>query len=178
LSAADGSEAGGSAGEGRRARQVAVIGAGLAEPGSEAWELAEAVGHGLGEAGVVLICGGRGGVMEAACRGAVAAGGETIGILPGHELGEANPFCTRVIATGIGQARNLAVVASGEAVIAVGGEWGTLSEIGHARAIGRTVVALRTWTLVGRERMESAPGIEVADTPAEAVAAALASLPA
>ena len=159
-----------------RARQVAVIGAGQAEPGSEAWELAEAVGRGLAEAGVVLVCGGRGGVMEAACRGAVAAGGETIGILPGHDIAEANPFCTRVIATGIGHARNLAVVGSGEVVIAVGGEWGTLSEIGHARAIGRTVIALRSWALSGRERMEGAPGIEVAETPDEAVAAALAAL--
>ena len=162
----------------RRARQVAVIGAGGAEPGSEAWQLGETVGRGLGEASVVLVCGGRAGVMEAACRGAVAAGGEAIGILPGHELGEANPFCTRVIATGIGHARNLAVVSSGEVVIAVGGEWGTLSEIGHARTLGRTVIALRSWTLNGREGMEGAPGVESADTPEEAVAAALAALPA
>jgi uncharacterized protein (TIGR00725 family) len=159
-------------------KQISVIGAGGAPPGSESWELAEAVGRGLGEAGAVLVCGGRSGVMEAACRGAVAAGGETIGILPGHELAEANPFCTRVVATGIGHARNLAVVASGEVVIAIGGEWGTLSEIGHARAIGRTVVALRSWTLSGREAMASAPGIELADTPYAAVAAALAALPA
>ncbi len=155
---------------------MAVIGAGGAQPGSEAWELAEAVGRGLGEAGVVLVCGGRGGVMEAACAGAASAGGEAIGILPGHELAEANRFCTRVIATGIGQARNLAVVASGEAVIAIGGEWGTLSEIGHARAIGRTVVALQTWTLSGREAMASAPGIELAETAEQAVACALAAL--
>ncbi|HEY2717430.1 MAG TPA: TIGR00725 family protein [Solirubrobacterales bacterium] len=174
---ATGGEAG-ARGPAARARQVAVIGAGGAEPGSEAWELAEAVGRGLAAAGVVLVCGGRAGVMEAACRGAARAGGEAIGILPGHELGEANPFCTSVIATGIGHARNLAVVSSGEVVIAVGGEWGTLSEIGHARAIGRTVVALRSWTLSGRERMEGAPGIEVVETPAAAVAAALAALPA
>jgi uncharacterized protein (TIGR00725 family) len=171
LSAA--SAAGGGA---RRARQVAVIGAGGAEPGSEVWELAEAVGRGLAEAGVVMVCGGRAGVMEAACRGAAAAGGEAIGILPGHELGEANPFCTQVIATGVGHARNLAVVSSGEVVIAVGGEWGTLSEIGHARAIGREVIALRSWTLHGRDRMEGAPGVRVAETPEEAVAAALAVL--
>jgi uncharacterized protein (TIGR00725 family) len=168
--------AGGAGAPARRARQVAVIGAGGAEPGSEVWELAEAVGRGLGEAGVVLVCGGRGGAMEAACRGAVEAGGETIGILPGHELADANPFCRRVIATGIGHARNLAVVASGEVVIAVGGEWGTLSEIGHARAIGRTVVALRSWALGGRERMQGAPGVEVTETPDAAVAAALTAL--
>jgi hypothetical protein len=161
-----------------RARQVAVIGAGAAVPGSEAWELAEAVGRGLAAAGVVIVCGGRGGVMEAACRGAAAAGGEAIGIVPGHELDEANRFCTRVVATGVGHARNLAVVSSGEVVIAVGGEWGTLSEIGHARAIGRIVIALRSWTLSGREQMEGAPGIEVCETPEAAVAAALAALPA
>jgi hypothetical protein len=172
------SEAAGARGGSRRLRQVAVIGAGGAEPGSEVWELAEAVGQALAEAGVVLVCGGRAGVMEAACRGAAAAGGEAIGILPGHELSEANPFCTQVIATGVGHARNLAVVSSGEVVIAVGGEWGTLSEIGHARAIGRQVIALRSWTLHGRERMEGAPGVTVAETPAEAVAAALAALPA
>jgi len=158
-------------------RQVAVIGAGAAEPGSEIWELAEAVGRGLGEAGVVLVSGGLGGVMEAACRGAVAAGGETIGIVPGYDLDEANEFCTRVIASGVGHARNLAVVGSGEVVVAVGGEWGTLSEIGLARAIGRTVVALRSWDLDGRERMQGAPGIETAETADAAVAAAVAALP-
>lgn len=170
------SAAGGDGGA-ARPRQVAVIGAGGAEPGSEAWELAEAVGRGLGEAGVVVVCGGRGGVMEAACRGAAAAGGETIGILPGYDLGEGNPYCTRVIATGVGHGRNLAVVGSGEVVIAVGGEWGTLSEIGLARTIGRTVVALRSWALDGRERMQGAPGIETAESADEAVAAALATLP-
>ncbi len=163
--------------EAARSRQVAVIGAGGARPGSEAWELAEAVGRGLAEAGIVLICGGGGGVMEAACRGAAAAGGESIGIVPGERLDDANAFCTRVIATGIGQARNLAVVASGEVVVAVGGEWGTLSEIGHARALGRTVVALRSWTLSGREAMADAPGVIVADDAGEALAAALAALP-
>jgi uncharacterized protein (TIGR00725 family) len=164
------------AGGAARPRQVAVIGAGGALPGTEVWELAEAVGRGLAEAGVVLVCGGRGGVMEAACRGAAAAGGEAIGIVPGHDLAEANPFCTRVIATGIGHARNLAVVASGEVTIAVGGEWGTLSEIGHARTLGRTVIALRSWTLTGRDRMEDAPGVHVAETAEDAVAAALTAL--
>jgi len=176
LSAAGEAEAGGGTAGAPRARQIAVIGAGGAEPGSEIWELAEAVGRGLGEAGVVLVTGGRGGVMEAASRGAVAACGETIGILPGYDLGEANPYCTRVIASGVGHARNLAVVGSGEVVIAVGGEWGTLSEIGLARAIGRTVVALRSWTLDGRERMQGAPGIEPAETADQAVSTALAAL--
>jgi uncharacterized protein (TIGR00725 family) len=81
-----------------------------------------------------------------------------------------------VVATGIGHARNLAVVGSGEVVVAIGGEWGTLSEIGHARSLGRTVVALRSWTLTGRERMDGAPGVIPAETAAEAVAVALGEL--
>ena len=105
--------------------QVAVIGAGGCEPGSEPAELAEEVGRLLAGAGVAIVCGGLTGVMEAACRGATEAGGVAIGIVPGNEASEANPFCTHVVATGIGHARNLAVVSSGQAVIAIGGEWGT-----------------------------------------------------
>jgi uncharacterized protein (TIGR00725 family) len=156
---------------------VAVIGPAGAELGSEAAVLGEEVGRLLAEAGVTLVCGGMGGTMAAACRGAREAGGEAIGIVPGHEVGEANEFCTHVVATGIGQARNLAVVASGEAVIAIGGEWGTLSEIGHARNVGRTVVALRSWSLRGEGAMESSPGIVMAATPEEAVRAALDAIP-
>lgn len=154
-------------------RQVSVIGSGGCEQSSELASLAEGVGRGLGEAGVALVCGGLGGVMEAASRGAAEAGGEVIGIVPGGSIEDANPYCTRVVATGIGHARNLAVVASGEVAIAVGGEWGTLSEIGYARTLGRTVVALRSWTLKGEGSMEAAPGIVPASTPEEAVAAAL-----
>jgi hypothetical protein len=155
---------------------VAVIGSSGVEPGSEAWVLAEEVGRLLAEAGVTVVCGGREGVMEAAAKGAAGAGGEVIGILPWVATEDANQYCTQVVATGTGQARNLAVVASGEAVIAVGGEWGTLSEIGHARSIGRTVVALRSWALSGRGSMEDAPGVIPASTPQEAAAAALESL--
>ncbi len=154
-------------------RQIAVIGNGSCEKGSEAWDLAEEVGRRLAEAGVTVVCGGRGGVMEAAARGAAQAGGEAIGIVPGLSIEEANPHCTHVVASAIGYARNLAVVASGEAVIAIGGEWGTLSEIGHARNFGKTVVALRSWGLIGRERMEGAPGVTPIETAEEAVAAAL-----
>jgi uncharacterized protein (TIGR00725 family) len=157
-------------------KQVAVIGAGGAEEGSEAWALAEEVGARLAEAGATVVCGGRGGVMAAVSRGAASAGGEVIGVVPGSDPGEANPDCTHVVATGIGHARNLAVVGSGEVVVAIGGEWGTLSEIGHARSIGRTVVALRSWSLTGRDRMEGAPGVVPAETAEEAVAAALAEL--
>jgi uncharacterized protein (TIGR00725 family) len=159
-----------------RSRQVALIGPSGAELRSEAARLGEEVGRLLAEAGVTLVCGGMGGVMEAACRGAGQAGGEAIGIVPGHEVGEANEFCTHVVATGIGHARNLAVVSSGEVVIAIGGEWGTLSEIGFARAIGRTVIALRSWQLNGREKMEGAPGVVQAESAGEAVALALEAL--
>jgi uncharacterized protein (TIGR00725 family) len=159
-----------------RRRQVAVIGPAGAEVGSEAVRLAEEVGRLLGGAGVTLVCGGMGGTMAAACRGAREAGGEAIGIVPGHEVGEANEFCTHVVATGIGHARNLAVVSSGEVVIAIGGEWGTLSEIGFARAIGRSVIALRSWELNGRERMADAPGVLRAESAREAVELAIESL--
>ncbi|HVT00225.1 MAG TPA: TIGR00725 family protein [Solirubrobacterales bacterium] len=160
----------------RSGRQIAVIGAGGAPPDSESWRLAEEVGRRLAEAGVVVVCGGRGGVMAAVSRGAASAGGEVIGIVPGTDPGDANRDCTHVVATGVGHARNLAVVGSGEVVIAIGGEWGTLSEIGHARTLGRTVVALCSWILVGRDRMEGAPGVIAVETAEEAVAAALAEL--
>ncbi len=155
-------------------RCVAVIGSGACEDGSEAWKLAEEVGRLLAEAGATVVCGGLGGVMEAVARGAADAGGTAIGVLPGVDRGGANPHCTHVVATGVGQARNLAVVASGEAVIAVGGEWGTLSEIAHARNLGRRVVSLRGWSASGAGGMEGGPGILPASTPDEAVAAALA----
>lgn len=165
-----------SAGTTRRSRQVAVIGAGGAEEGSEPWRLAEEVGRRLAEAGVVLVCGGGGGVMEAASRAATEANGTVIGIVPGESPADANQHCTHVVATGIGHARNLAVVSSGEAVIAIGGEWGTLSEIGFARVIGHRVIALRSWDLDGREQMRGAPGVVAVETAEEAVAAAFAAL--
>lgn len=162
--------------ERKRPRQVSVIGSGGCGEGSEAWRLAEEVGRRLAEAGVTVVCGGRGGVMEAAARGAASVGGEVIGILPWISVDDANPYCTHVVATGIGHARNLAVVASGEAAIAIGGEWGTLSEIAHARNLERAVVALQSWSVSGREGMEDGPGIETAETAEEAVAATLARL--
>src|SRR4051812_32660802 len=155
--------------------QISVIGSGTCAQDSETAGLAERVGRGLAEAGAVLVCGGMGGVMEAASRGAAEAGGVVIGIVPGESLADANPHCTHVVATGIGHARNLAVVASGEAVVAVGGEWGTLSEIGFARRLGREVVALRSWRAQGEGPMAEMPGVMAADSAAEAVAAALAA---
>ena len=153
-----------------------MIGGRGVEEASEVWALAEEVGRRLAEAGVTLVCGGGGGVMEAASRGAVEAGGDVIGIVPGTSPADANEHCTHVVATGIGHARNLAVVSSGEAVIAIGGEWGTLSEIGFARVLGRQVVALRSWELNGREAMSGAPGVVPADTAEQAVTAALNDL--
>src|SRR5262245_35289144 len=111
--------------------------------------------------------------MEAASKGAAEAGGTVIGIVPGTEASEANEHTTHSVATGIGQARNLAVVASGDAVIAVGGEWGTLSEIALARKLGRPVVALDSWPL--RNRAGTELGITEVKTPGEAVQAALSS---
>jgi uncharacterized protein (TIGR00725 family) len=153
--------------------QISVIGSGNCVQDSEVALLAEEVGRRLAEAGVTVVCGGLAGVMEAASRGAAAAGGTVVGILPGASVEDANPYCTHVVASAIGYARNLAVVASGEAAIAVGGEWGTLSEIGHARTLGKTVVALRSWSLGGRGEMEGAPGVIPVDDAERAVAAAL-----
>jgi uncharacterized protein (TIGR00725 family) len=153
-----------------RPRQVAVSGGG-ADPPGDALVAAEEIGRRLAEARIRVVCGGLGGVMEAVARGAATTGGEVIGILPGADPADANPYCTHVIATGIGHARNLAVVASADAVIAIGGEWGTLTEIAFARRLGRPVVALGTWTLRGVGAMEAAPGIEAVADPAAAVTA-------
>ena len=144
------------------ALQISVIGS-----GAEHEALAEEVGRLIAEAGAVLVCGGRGEVMTAAARGAKAAGGTTIGVLPGESRAEANPWIDHAVVTGIGHARNLAVAASGDAVVAVGGKWGTLAEIAYARLLGRPVVVLEPgWTVEG-------DGIERVATPKEAVELAL-----
>jgi uncharacterized protein (TIGR00725 family) len=157
-------------------RQISVIGAGTCEQDSELAAIAEEVGRRLAEAGTVLVCGGLGGVMEAASRGAAQAGGIVIGIVPSESIEHANPHCSHVVATGIGHARNLAVAASGEAVIAIGGEWGTLSEIGFARRLGRGVVTLRSWQPRGEGPMAEMPGITIAESAEQAVEVALESL--
>ena len=151
-----------------RRRQVAVSGGG-ADPPTDVLDAAEEVGRRLAEAGITVVCGGLGGVMEAAARGAAGVGGDVVGVVPSADPADANPHCTHVVATGIGHARNLAVVASGDAVVAIGGEWGTLSEIAFARRLGRPVIALRTWTVRGIGPMEEAPGIVPASDPAAAV---------
>jgi uncharacterized protein (TIGR00725 family) len=154
-----------------RRRQVAVIGKGT--PDDQLTPLSEEVGRRLAEAGAVVVCGGLAGVMEGVAHGASAAGGTVIGIVPSSSQEQANQYCTHVVATGIGHARNLAVVSSGDAVIAIGGEWGTLSEIAFARELGRRVVALSSWTLNPGGTLEGGPGIEVASSAAEAVELAL-----
>jgi uncharacterized protein (TIGR00725 family) len=142
--------------------QIAVIGS-----GAEHEARAEEVGRLIAERGATLVCGGLDEVMAAAARGAKAAGGVTVGILPGESRSDANPWIDHVVVTGTGHARNLAVAASGDALIAVGGGYGTLAEIAYARILGRPVVVLdRGWDL-GRE------GIERASTPEEAVDLAL-----
>ncbi len=143
--------------------QVSVIGS-----GAEGEARAEEVGRLLAQRGCVVVTGGRGEIMAAAARGARSAGGTAVAILPGESRAGANEWSDVVVATGIGHARNLAVVASGDAVIVVGGRWGTLAEIGFARVLGRPVVILEPgWDVAGE-------GIERAETPAEAVDRALA----
>ena len=143
--------------------QVAVIGS-----GAEHERRAEEVGRLLAERGCTVVTGGLGSVMAAATRGAKSAGGMTIGVLPGESRRDANEWIDHAVVTGVGHARNLAVVASGDAVIAVGGQWGTLAEIGFANVLGRPVVILE-------------PGLELdgparAASPAEAVELALEAL--
>lgn len=143
--------------------QVAVIGSGVEHEAA-----AEEVGRLLAEAGHVVVTGGLDEVMAAAHRGAKRAGGTTIAVLPGEDRASANPWADHVVATGVGHARNLAVAASGDAVIAVGGSWGTLSEIAFALRLGRPVVILDGPVVEGAPRAAS---------PAEAVEQALAAVP-
>ncbi len=138
--------------------RVSIIGGSDASKGTA--DRAREVGRLLAERGHEVVCGGRGGVMAAACRGASEAGGHTIGILPGHDRDNANEYVETTIATGIGNARNPLVVLNGDAVVAIDGGPGTLSEIGHALDYGRPVVGLDT---------HAAPGIERVDTPLAAV---------
>lgn len=165
--------------DGRRP-QIAVCGPGDATP--EVQALAEAVGRLVATAGFALVCGGLGGAMAAACRGAKGAGGTTVGILPGYEAKAANPWVDHVVCTGLGQARNALVAASGDALIAVGGGFGTLSEIALGLRLGRPVVLLDGWapvlaTAEARAALAGRDGrLFWATTPEAAVQAALAAL--
>ncbi len=126
---------------------IAVIGAGQCD--EKTYALAEEVGRELAQRGATVVCGGLGGVMEAVCKGTKSAGGTTIGILSGTNSREANPYVDIPIVTGMGEARNVIVVRSGRAVIAVGGEHGTLSEIAFALKFGIPVIGLGTWDIPG-----------------------------
>ena len=144
---------------------ISVVGA--SNPTDDLARMAERVGEELASRGISLVCGGRGGVVEAACRGAKTAGGTTIGILPGSDPQAANAWVDIPICTGMGQARNVIVVKTGRAVIAIGGRFGTLSEIAHALDAGIPVVGLGTWE-IGRDGVVD-PSIIVADDPQDAV---------
>jgi hypothetical protein len=145
---------------------VAVIGA--SDASAEQLQAAEQVGRCLAEAGAILVCGGRGGVMEAACRGASEAGGTTVGILPGSDRVAANRYVTIAIPTGLGELRNGLVVRAADAVIAVGGAYGTLSEIALALAQDVAVFGLATWSVEGVTAVDSA-GAAVAQALARVV---------
>lgn len=146
---------------------IGVIGGGAPCP-PDIDALAEGVGREIAERGHVLICGGMGGVMESACRGAHSVGGISIGVLPSGDARDANVFVTIPIVTGMGYARNVIIARTASAIIAVDGEYGTLSEIAHGLGFGVPVIGLRTWTLV-RSDGATDSGIIVARTPAEAV---------
>jgi uncharacterized protein (TIGR00725 family) len=142
---------------------VAVVGPN--EGTAEELAAAEAVGRELAGRGAVVVCGGLGGAMEAVCRGASEAGGATVGILPGGDRAAANRYVDIAIPTGLGEARNVVVVRAADALVAVGGGYGTLSEVALALKAGKPVVSLGSWNI---------DGVEKADTPGEAATAALA----
>jgi uncharacterized protein (TIGR00725 family) len=133
---------------------VAVVGPGDAT--REQIEAAEWIGRGLAQRSAVLVCGGLGGVMAAACRGAASAGGLTVGILPGLDRADANAWVQVAIATGLGELRNGLVVRAADVVIAIGGAYGTLSEVALALKSGVPVLGLDTWAIDGVERVELA----------------------
>lgn len=150
---------------------ISVIGGGA--PFARACELAEAVGRELAQRGAVVVCGGLGGVMEAACRGAKSAGGVTIGMMPGDDPRTANPWVDYPVMTGMGYARNVIVVKTGRAAIAVDGAYGTLSEIAHALGDGTPVIGLETWEMTSGDGYPLE--ITRADSPTDAVEKAIAA---
>ena len=139
---------------------VAVVGPGDASPAEI--ESAELIGRGVAQRGDTLVCGGLGGVMEAACRGANSVGDTTVGILPGSDRAAGNEWLTIALPTGLGELRNGLVVRAADVLVAVGGAYGTLSEVALALKTGVPVVGLHTWEI---------DGIEVADSPADAIRA-------
>ena len=149
----------------RKRIRIAVIGG--SRPGRQALEAAFEVGRLVARAGAIVVCGGLGGVMEAAARGAREEGGFVAGILPGGSPADANPWVDLPVATGLGYTRNALVVMNADAVVAIDGEYGTLSEIAYGKIHGKKVVGLGTWDV---------KGVETATTPEEAVRLALEGL--
>jgi uncharacterized protein (TIGR00725 family) len=140
--------------------QIGVIGS--SECSSKTKKLAEEVGREIARRGATLVCGGLGGVMEAAARGAKEAGGLTVGILPGSHAGEANPYIDVAVVTGMSYARNIIVVRSSDAIIAIEGKYGTLSEIAVALQLHKPIVGLKTWE-VSEEIISSSCAVEAVE---------------
>lgn len=153
------------------ALHIGVIGPGTSRPSSDA--LGEEVGRRVAEAGAVVVCGGLGGVMAAACKGAAGAGGIALGVLPGEDRREANQWVTVAVPTGLGELRNGLVVRASDALVAIEGEYGTLSELTFALRTGRPVVGLGTWNLVRPDGRQD-DAVLRADDPKHAVTLALA----
>lgn len=145
---------------------IGVIGAGTVA--AAGYDTGRQVGRLIAEAGAVLVCGGLGGIMEAACRGACEAGGQTLGLLPGPDAAAANAWVKLAVPTNLGHARNVIIAHTAQALIAVEGEYGTLSEMAIGLKLGKPVVALDSWP--------DLPGVIYAASPAEAVARALAGI--
>lgn len=150
-------------------RFIGVIGA--SQPPEELLPVAEKVGEEIARRGGILICGGMGGIMEWACKGAKKRGGLTVGILPSMTREDANPFVDIPIVTGVGYARNVIVVLSSQAIIAIGGAYGTLTELAFALHFNIPVVGIRTWHLVSEHT--EVKGIQYVDDPEEAVRIAM-----
>ena len=149
---------------------IGVVGSSKSDAGTNT--LAEEVGREIARAGAAVVCGGLGGVMEAVCKGARSKGGLTIGIIPSDRREDANPYVQIPIVTGMGVGRNVMLVKTADVIIAVGGEFGTLSEIAHALNLGKVVVGLNTWKL-DRARDKPIPGMIEASSPKDAVRLAL-----
>ena len=152
-------------------REIIIAVIGTRQPSPEESKLAEEVGRELAKNGIALICGGLGGVMAEACRGACAEGGLTIGVIPGDDRKSANPHVRIPIVTGIGYARNVIIIRSAQAVIAVGGGYGTLTEIGYALGAGIPVIGLKTWKISRNNQVDKS--IIRADNAKQAVSKAL-----
>ncbi len=152
---------------------IGVIGGSIASP--DILQLAEEVGAEIARSGSAVVCGGMTGVMESVCKGARREGGLTIGIIPSDNKDDANPFVQIPIVTGMGMGRNVMLVKTADAIIAIGGEYGTLSEIAHALNIGKKVIGLRTWKLE-RAHTKAIPNLIEVDTPKKAVALALETI--